>query len=77
MIGETKTMKTDEKCCYVHAQIEYTNLHGESVESLVGFSSEGELRSRRQELHDMLDEWIDRRNKTDGPDHFIVFDKLP
>ena len=65
-------------CCdkRAHAQIEYTNQNGVSVETLI--CADTKDTETREMLHDMLDEWIDRRKETEGAaDHFIVFGRWP
>lgn len=66
-------------CCpgAVHAQIEYVNPNGLSIESLTSMKSPKDQEDRTL-LHAMLDEWLDRRVPgLDGADHFIVFGKWP
>lgn len=68
-----------DRCCPdpVHAQIEYTNLNGVSVESLIS-TADAKLEKNRKFLHSMLDEWIDRRAESHKyGDHFIVYGKWP
>lgn len=70
---------SQEACCpgAVHAQIEYVNPSGLSIESLISMKEPKGVEDRAL-LHAMLDEWLDRRvPKPDGADHFIVFGKWP
>lgn len=66
-----------EVCCSgsIHAQIEYTSKGGRTVESFV--STNLKYYENRKFLHDMLDEWMNKRNPGNGPDHFIVYGKWP
>jgi hypothetical protein len=70
----TKSAKT---CCpeSIHAQIEYRSQGGRSVETF--FSTNLKYYENRKFLHDMLDEWMNKRNPGEGPDHFIVYGKWP
>ena len=65
-------------CCpgAVHAQIEYVNPSGLSIESLVSMQNPKSTEDRAF-LHSMLDEWLDRRVPGDNADHFIVYGKWP
>jgi hypothetical protein len=68
-----------QTCCpgAVHAQVEYLNPNGLSIESLISMKDPGGKEDRTL-LHAMLDEWLDRRIPGhDGADHFIVFGKWP
>jgi len=67
------------RCCPdpIHAQIEYTNLNGISVESLIS-TADPKLEKNRKFLHALLDEWIDRRGESHKyGDHFTVWGKWP
>lgn len=65
-------------CCpgAIHAQIEYTNPNGMPIESLISIA-DLKLFESRKFLHDMLDEWLNRRVPGEGSDHFIVYGKWP
>ena len=67
-----------DRCCPdpVHAQIEYTNPNGMSVETLIS-TADPKFEKNRKFLHAMLDEWIDRRVEGKHADHFIVYGKWP
>lgn len=71
-------MDTSEIACCpgaIHAQIEYTSAGGVPVESLV--STDLKYSDNRKFLHEMLDEWMNRRTPGKGADHFIVYGRWP
>lgn len=66
-----------ETCCpgKVHIQIEYTSKGGVPVESLISTNLNDS--DNRKFIHDMLDEWMNKRTPGEGRDHFIVYGKWP